>query len=58
MESKLKAQKPVADSSTEKKKGKVAYQKPAFERIGRLVDHTGGLSLPALESGDPQNRHF
>jgi hypothetical protein len=58
MESKLKAPESVADRSTEKKKRKVAYQKPAFERIGRLVDHTGGLSLPALESGDPNNRHF
>jgi hypothetical protein len=34
------------------------YKKPKLERLGRVVDFTGGLSLPALESGDPENRHF
>ena len=38
-------------------KKKTAYQKPKLERFGSVVDLTGGLSLPALESGDPQNRH-
>ena len=39
-------------------KKKTAYQKPKLERFGSVVDFTGGLSLPALESGDEQNRHF
>ena len=50
--------KPDADSPAERNKEKAGYQKPRLERFGRVVDHTAGLSHPALESGDPQNRAF
>jgi hypothetical protein len=54
----MKETKSDAESPVEIGKEKAEYRKPTLERFGRVVDHTAGLSLPALESGDPQNRHF
>lgn len=57
MDKELKDSNSAAVPAAANKKRKAGYQKPKLERFGRVVDHTCGFSLPALESGDPQNRH-
>jgi hypothetical protein len=57
MNENMKETKSDADSQVYSGKEKAEYLKPTLEWLGRVVDNTAGLSLPALESGDPQNRH-
>jgi hypothetical protein len=58
MNKKMNETKSEVESQVDSGKEKAAYRKPTLQNLGRVVDRTAGLSLPALESGDPQNRHF
>jgi hypothetical protein len=57
MDKKIEGLGAATETVQETGNGKAVYRKPSIECLGRLVDFTGGLSQPALESGDPQNRH-